>query len=54
MPAHWRQVPSAHVVMIPHATHYIFQSNEADALREMCTFIATLESFHASEPRVGP
>jgi len=49
-----QQVPSAHVVMIPNATHYIFQSNEADVLREIYTFIATLDSFHASEPRVGP
>jgi hypothetical protein len=37
-----RQVPSAHVVRIPHATHYVFRSNEADVLREMNTFIATL------------
>ena len=37
-----RQVPSAHVVLILHATHYVFQSNEADVLREMNTFIATL------------
>jgi non-heme chloroperoxidase len=37
-----RQVPSAHVVRIPHATHYAFRSNEADVLREMNTFIATL------------
>jgi len=37
-----RQVPSAHVVRIPHATHYVFQSNEADVLREMNAFIATL------------
>ena len=37
-----RQVPSAHMVLIPHATHYVFQSNEADVLREMNAFIATL------------
>jgi len=37
-----RQVPSAHMVLIPHATHYIFQSNEVDVLREMNNFIATL------------
>ena len=37
-----RQVPSAHMVLIPHATHYVFQSNEADVLREMNDFIATL------------
>jgi pimeloyl-ACP methyl ester carboxylesterase len=37
-----RQVPSAYVVLIPHATHYVFQSNEADVLREISKFIATL------------
>jgi pimeloyl-ACP methyl ester carboxylesterase len=37
-----RQVPSAHVVRIQHATHYVFRSNEADVLREMNNFIATL------------
>jgi non-heme chloroperoxidase len=37
-----RQVPSAHLVRIPHATHMVFQSNEADVLREMNAFIATL------------
>ncbi len=37
-----RQVPSAHIVLIPHATHYVFQSNEDDVLRAMNDFIATL------------
>jgi pimeloyl-ACP methyl ester carboxylesterase len=37
-----RQVPSAHLVRIPHGTHYVFRSNEADVLREMTAFIATL------------
>jgi pimeloyl-ACP methyl ester carboxylesterase len=37
-----RQVPSAHMVLIPHATHYVFQSNEADVLHAMNSFIATL------------
>lgn len=37
-----RQVPSARMVLIPHASHYVFQSNEADVLREMNNFIATL------------
>ena len=37
-----RQVPSANMVLIPHATHYIFQSNEADVLREVNNFIGTL------------
>ena len=36
------QVPSAHVVRIPHANHYVFRSNEADVLREMDAFIGTL------------
>ncbi len=41
-PVFARQVPSAHVIRIAHATHYIFRSNEADVLREMNAFIATL------------
>jgi non-heme chloroperoxidase len=36
------QVPSAHVVRIPHASHYVFRSNEEDVLREMNAFIAAL------------
>jgi non-heme chloroperoxidase len=35
-------VPSAHVVRLPNANHYVFLSNEADVLREMRAFIATL------------
>jgi hypothetical protein len=35
-------VPSARVVRLPHANHYIFRSNEADVLREMNAFIATI------------
>jgi pimeloyl-ACP methyl ester carboxylesterase len=37
-----RQVPSAKVVRIPKANHYVFRSNEADVLSEMNAFIATL------------
>ncbi len=37
-----RQVPSAQVVLIPHATHYLFRSNEGEVLREINNFIATL------------
>jgi len=37
-----RQVPSARVVRIPNANHYVFLSNEADVLREMNAFITTL------------
>jgi len=35
-------VPSAKVVILHHAKHYIFQSNEADVLREMNAFLAGL------------
>jgi pimeloyl-ACP methyl ester carboxylesterase len=35
-------VPGSHVVRIPNATHMIFQSNEADVLREMNAFIDKL------------
>jgi len=34
--------PSARVVRIPNADHYVFQSNEADVLREMNAFIGSL------------
>jgi hypothetical protein len=35
-------IPSAHVVRLRNADHYVFRSNEADTLREMNAFIATL------------
>jgi pimeloyl-ACP methyl ester carboxylesterase len=35
-------VPSAHVVRLPNADHYVFRSNEADVLREMNAFLTTL------------
>lgn len=35
-------LPSARVVRLPRASHYVFQSNEADVLREMNTFIGSL------------
>jgi non-heme chloroperoxidase len=34
--------PTAHVVQIPQANHYVFISNEADVLREMHAFLAGL------------
>jgi pimeloyl-ACP methyl ester carboxylesterase len=34
--------PSARVVRIPHAQHYVFLSNEADVVREMNAFMDTL------------
>jgi len=36
-------VPSARVVRLPHASHYVFISNEADVLREMNAFLQTLK-----------
>ena len=38
-----RDVPSARVVRIPNADHYVFQSHEADVLREMNAFTAGLK-----------
>jgi pimeloyl-ACP methyl ester carboxylesterase len=38
-----RGLPSARVVRIPKADHYVFQSNEAEVLREMNAFIAGLK-----------
>ena len=37
-----RQVPSARVVRIPNADHYVFRSNEGDVIREINTFIHSL------------
>jgi len=35
-------VPSARVVRLPYANHHVFMSNEADVLREMRAFLASL------------
>jgi pimeloyl-ACP methyl ester carboxylesterase len=35
-------MPLARVVRLPHASHYVFLSNEADVLREMNAFLAKL------------
>jgi non-heme chloroperoxidase len=37
-----RGVPSARVVRVPHANHYVFLSNETEVLREMRAFLAGL------------
>lgn len=37
-----RGVPQARVVLLPHANHFIWRSNEADVLREMRAFIDAL------------
>jgi non-heme chloroperoxidase len=37
-----RGVPSARIVMIPQANHFVFQSHPAEVLREMNAFIARL------------
>jgi non-heme chloroperoxidase len=36
------QVPTAHVVRIPHASHYVFRSNEQEVLQKMDAFISAL------------
>jgi len=35
-------IPFSRVVRLPHASHYVFLSNEADVLREMKAFLASL------------
>ena len=35
-------VPTAHMVVLPGAHHYVYLSNEADVLREMSAFLASL------------
>jgi non-heme chloroperoxidase len=35
-------IPSAHIVRLPNADHYVFYSNEADVIREMNAFLALL------------
>jgi pimeloyl-ACP methyl ester carboxylesterase len=35
--------PAAHVILLPHASHLIIQSNEADVLREMNAFLEKLQ-----------
>jgi len=48
-------LPSAHVVIIPNADHFVYQSNEADVLREVNTFLATLpQSAAPSVQSAGP
>jgi non-heme chloroperoxidase len=36
-------VPSARIVRLPHAEHYVFMSNEADVIREMRSFLSGLK-----------
>jgi hypothetical protein len=35
-------VPSSRVVLLPHANHFVFMSNEADVLREINSFLSSL------------
>jgi pimeloyl-ACP methyl ester carboxylesterase len=37
-----RGLPAAHVVRLPHANHYVFESNQAEVLTEVNAFISTL------------
>jgi len=43
-----QQVPSAHVVRLAHADHYVFRSNENEVLRDIDAFVATLPSAQES------
>jgi len=43
-------VPSAHVVRIAQASHYMFMTDEADVLREMEQFIGKLPPANANQP----
>jgi non-heme chloroperoxidase len=36
-------VPGARVVILPNASHFIYQSNEVDVLREMRAFLTSVE-----------
>ena len=36
-------VPTVHVVLLAHASHYVFRSNERDVLREMNAFLRGLK-----------
>jgi hypothetical protein len=38
----FERLPSAKVVRLPFASHYVSSSNEADVLREMNAFIGSL------------
>ncbi len=44
-------VPGSHVVRLARANHYVFLSNEADVLRELRAFIASIRS-EAKSPGV--
>jgi pimeloyl-ACP methyl ester carboxylesterase len=35
-------IPQARVIRLPHASHYVFVSNEADVLREVNAFLDQL------------
>ncbi|MHB1938475.1 MAG: alpha/beta fold hydrolase [Acidobacteriaceae bacterium] len=35
-------MPSAHVILLPDANHFVFKSNEADVFRDMNAFLAAL------------
>lgn len=45
-----RNVPGARIVVLPGATHAVFDSNQADVLREMHAFIESLPVAHPPRP----
>ena len=46
-------VPSAHVVRIPNADHYVFNSNEAEVVREMNVFLSKLDASTTAQHSSG-
>jgi hypothetical protein len=47
-------VPTAHVIALPGANHYVFLSNEAEVLEDIDAFLASLHSLHSSAKHDGP
>jgi pimeloyl-ACP methyl ester carboxylesterase len=45
-----RNVPGARIVVLPGATHAVFDSNQGDVLREMHAFIESLPVARSSRP----
>jgi non-heme chloroperoxidase len=46
-------VPTAQVIRIPNADHYVFNSNEAEVVREMNDFLAKLNGATTTQPTSG-
>jgi non-heme chloroperoxidase len=42
-------VPTAHVITLPGANHYVFLSNEAEVLKDIHAFLASLPIEHGAD-----